>query len=483
MRGGVLGPGHDEGLALAGARHAFDEMAVHARADAEREHVELVEVLADEAEHLGLDAHVAVGHEDHAARHLLGLGQRGHALERGHDLGAAATAHLVDRADGLLDVGARGRHRGGREHAAAAGEEHHVEGVARAQAADEVAQQHLGGVQRIAVHRARDVDHEDVVARVDLARRHRLRRLDHREEEVLIALAFPAVEHQARLDAVTGQAVVQDEVAVVRRLVGGFERNRGMRAAEAIDHHLVRRRGDLLHHERRVERHPQGEGRVRRDTLLQVRTADGPAVVGRSCRAVVARAHHRREDERVLRVGRAQQLGVAQLHRHVVAGQDVGHVHLEDVGPALLEQRTRLALALGGLVLDARRFLFLDAGGEHPLAERHLHRVDGRLRRAREHIPRLDRPLAFVPVVLRHRDVGDHAGDLHVDRGRLERQPVGAGLAAVDGEIRALGLERFRVVGVGRRPEQHQERREERKGHAPQHTAGAAERLIGDERA
>jgi hypothetical protein len=138
---------------------------------------------------------------------------------------------------------------------------------------------------------------------------------------------------------------------------------------------------------------------------------------------------------------------------------------------------------LGGLVFDAGLLLFLDAGGEHPIAELDRHRVHCRLRGAREDVARLDRALANVPVVLRHRHVGDHADDLHLDLGRLERQPVGAGLAAVDGEVRALGLERLGVVGVRRRPEQHQHGRKDGEQHAPQDTAGVGEWTVGDERA
>ena len=48
LRRGLLGFGDDEGLALAGARDAFDQMPVHAAADAEREHVAVVQVLADQ---------------------------------------------------------------------------------------------------------------------------------------------------------------------------------------------------------------------------------------------------------------------------------------------------------------------------------------------------------------------------------------------------------------------------------------------------
>ena len=66
------------------------------RADAEGEHVGLAEVPAHQLEDLALDRHVAVGHDDHAARHVGRLRQRGDAAQRRHDLGAAAAAHLLD---------------------------------------------------------------------------------------------------------------------------------------------------------------------------------------------------------------------------------------------------------------------------------------------------------------------------------------------------------------------------------------------------
>ena len=329
------------------------------------------------------------------------------------------------------------------------------------------------------MHRARDVDDEDVVARVDLRRWHRLRRLDQREKKVLLVAA---VQHQTRLDAVAGEAIAEDEIAVVRRTVGaGFQRHTGMRAADAIDVDVVRRRDDLLDCERRVERELQVERHRRVDAVRVVRGVD-PTLVGcRALRTVVARPDHGRKHETVLRIVRRQELGVAQLDRHVVARHDVGDVHLEYVGPLLLEQRARLAFLLRRVVFDSRLLLLADSRGEEALAKANVHRVDGGLRRARKHVARFDRPLAFVAVVLRHGHVGDHAGDPHIDLGRLERQPVGAGVIAVDEEVRALGLRRFRVIGMRRRADHQQQRCHDRHRNAQQHAAGAAQRAHGVE--
>ena len=90
---------------------------------------------------------------------------------------------------------------------------------------------------------------------------------------------------------------------------------------------------------------------------------------------------------------------------------------------------------------------------------------------------RLDRALSFVAVALDHGHVGDHAGDAHVHGRRLQRQPVGAGLAAVDVEVRALGLAGLRVVRPrGRGPDQRQRGGEHRDRRAPQHPPDLAER-------
>ncbi len=84
--------GDDEGLAHAGARQAFHQVAVDGRADAEGKHVGLRQVPAHQLEGLALHRHVAVGHHHHGARHVGRLGLGVDALERGNQLGAAAAA-------------------------------------------------------------------------------------------------------------------------------------------------------------------------------------------------------------------------------------------------------------------------------------------------------------------------------------------------------------------------------------------------------
>ena len=128
----------------------------------------LAEVLAHQLEGLVLDRDVAVGDDDHAARHVRRLRQRGDARA------APARSRCCRRRRSLPDrrQGAGRCWRGwpapsaGDEHPVAAREQQHVEGVARAQRRRSgCSSSALRGVERIAVHRARDVDHEDVVAR------------------------------------------------------------------------------------------------------------------------------------------------------------------------------------------------------------------------------------------------------------------------------------------------------------------------------
>ena len=193
-------------------------------------------------------------------------------------------------------------------------------------------------------------------------------------------------------------------------------------------------------------------------------------------RPVVTRPDDGREHELVAAFCRRDQLGVAQLDRNLVTRQDVRDVHLKDVWPLLLEQRAGLAFALGGGVLDARTLLFLDARSQQPVAEPHVHRVHRRLRRARKHIARLDRPLAFVAVDLRHADIRDDAGDAHIDACGLQRQPVDARVVARDVEVRSFGARRLRIVCMRRQPGHEQQCRERGQRDREQYPAEARQR-------
>ncbi len=99
-----------------------------------------------------------------------------------------------------------------------------VEGIGRTQVRDQAAQQGLRRLNGEAVHRSRDVEDEDVVARDDGGARYARRRLDHREEEALLG-AF--MQQHARGDLAPGEPILDDDVAV------GMLRRRRQRGPDA----------------------------------------------------------------------------------------------------------------------------------------------------------------------------------------------------------------------------------------------------------
>ena len=148
------GLGDDEGLTHAGAGQPFHQVAVHTGTNTEREHIGLGQVGAHQLKGLAFHGHIAVGHHHHAARHVGRLGLGVDTSERRNQLGAAATARLVDGANRLFDVGPAGWHRVRVQKAVAAGEQQHIEGVAGAQTTNQLTQQGFGRVQRKAAHGA-----------------------------------------------------------------------------------------------------------------------------------------------------------------------------------------------------------------------------------------------------------------------------------------------------------------------------------------
>ncbi len=147
----------------------------------------LAEAGANQVHRLLLDGDVAVGDDDEAARALLVARHGQRAAQRREQFRRPAAALPVDEAHRRVDVLARGGHRARREQRVAAGERDDVERVGGPQVRDQPAQQGLRGLHRKAVHRAGHVEHEHVLARHDRARRNARRRLDHREEEALVA--------------------------------------------------------------------------------------------------------------------------------------------------------------------------------------------------------------------------------------------------------------------------------------------------------
>ena len=164
--------------------------------------------------------------------------------------------------------------------------------------------------------------------------------------------------------------------------------------------------------------------------------------------AVVAGAYNRGEYKLVVAVGRYQQLGVAQLHLHIVTGHDVGHVHLEDIGQVLLQQRCRFTFLLGCVVFHAGLLFLFNLGGDQPVGQAHIHAMYGCAGGAGKYVLGFDGALTLVFVGLHHDHVGNYAADAHIHLGRLERQLVYAGVVAFDKEVGAFGLETGCCVSV-----------------------------------
>ena len=301
------------------------------------------------------------------------------------------------------------------------------------------------------MHGARDVHHKDVVTRRNDGSGYGLGWLDHGQKEVLVTAL---VEHHAGLNAVTGQPVVQDEVAVVGGHSGVFQADYGRAAFFPVGADVVGGGMHLLDAHGGVQRHVDVEGGRRHVTLTQHGLAHPGGTRLTGLRAVVARPHHGGKHKLVVATGGYQQLGVAQFDLHIVAGQDVGHVHLEDVGQMLFQQRSRLAFLPGGVVFDAGLLLLADFGGDQPVGQTHVHAMHGGSGGTRKYVFRLDDTLAFVPVVLCDRDVRDDAGDAHIDLGGLQRQLIDCRVVTLDEEIGALGLQAgcvtvLRLGGLG----------------------------------
>ena len=448
LLGGGFRLEHEERLALAGARQAVDQEAVDRGTDAEREQVGAAELRAYQVEGFFLDRDVAIGDDNEGARaaQIAGHGQR--AAQRWQQLGAAAAGLAVDEADRAGDVLLGGGQRLRMQQRVATSERNDVEGVARAQPANQIAQQRLGGVQRKAVHRARHVDDEHVLARHHVGAGHPRRRLRHQQEEVLVVRPGAALHQHAGADCRAGEPVVDDDIAVGMCAAGVQHEPRLIRS-DARHGDRMRGRADAGNRQRRDHARLQRKGVFRRHAGAGERLGD-PRValvaLGR-CRgrplaagtavsaAVVARPDDRRKHESVGALGRHEGLGIAQVDRNLVARHHVGDRHREYVGPLLFEQRRALALALGLREFGARLLLLADLRIDDPVADTQPQCVDRGARRGWEHIARLDRRLALVAVHLRDHNIGDDAADGHVGAGALQRQRLVSG-GTVDHEVR-----------------------------------------------
>jgi hypothetical protein len=144
---------HDERLAAPSARHAFDQVTIHAAADAKGEHIGVAQVLLDQLECAAFLCDVAVGHQHYTARGVRRPRQREHTFQRSFELGPTAAVLIIDERERALEIIRRSGQRTLGEQATLAREQQHVEAVLWSQASCELSDQLLRSVERKALHR------------------------------------------------------------------------------------------------------------------------------------------------------------------------------------------------------------------------------------------------------------------------------------------------------------------------------------------
>ena len=421
---------HHETLVPGDVCEAFDEVAVDAAADAKRKHVGALRAAADELEGLRLRVDKAVGDEDERAGNVLFRGQGDGGLQTLDEFRAAPAAVAREQGDGFFDVRGICRKRGRGEHLAIAGEEHDIERVGGPQAADEFMEKRLRQADREAVHRARDIDEENVVAGRDVALADRCRRLDLEQEEIFV---LPFMQQQAGSDFLIRQPVAHDEIPVRR---GGGESQGGAALVEVGDLRIVLLAGEG------AQRQRGGDLQVHREARWGFPGIPEMGVCGECLRlalAGVARPDGGGQDEFVGAVHGLDELAVAQGQRDHIAGHDAGDFHLEEVGALLAQQAGGLVLRFGFLELPFCLCLLPDLGRQHPLADGHRHPVHRRPRGGGEKVGRVDGSLAVVRVGLGQGDLRDGSGDRDLRVAILQREDIRP-VISVDLEIGGGGF-------------------------------------------
>ncbi len=130
--------------------------------------------------------------------------------------------------------------------------------------------------------------------------------------------------------------------------------------------------------------------------------------------------YHRGIDKRIDLVGGHEQFGVPEFHPDDIGGQDIGHAHLEHVGPLLLQERCTLARLFGLIILTPCILALGNMGGNGPLADLHLHPVDSGPGGCREDVYGFQWPLAFILVDLGHQHISNDTRDIHFYRRRFQ---------------------------------------------------------------
>lgn len=435
--GGFTGVEDDERFTFSGLGQAFDEPAVDGTADAEGEEVGAVEFFADQLEGFLFDGDVAVGDENEVAGNIF-LARHGEgALEGGEEFGAAAGLGLVKKAVGAREVCLGGGEGGGGEKVAGAREEEDVEGVGRAHAVDEIAQEGLGGVDGKAAHAATDIEDEEVVPGRNLRRSGAGRRLEVEEEKVFSVRIGVLMQQKTAGDLFVGELVAEHKIAIGMAGVS-IEGDSGEVRTVVLNDRLVAGTGEGLQRQAGVE------GEVERKTCG---TGDAFRKVGivnpgffSGAGAGVAGTDNGGIDELIDAFAGFEFLTVVQDDVNFVAGQDVGDAHLEDVGPVLFQKG-------GGFVFGFCFFeggfgcgFLLDFGFDEALADAHFNAVNRRAVGGGEGVEGFDGGGASVGVALFNGDVSNDPGESGLHLSGFEGEGFGAGIGAENLEGRREGL-------------------------------------------
>lgn len=204
----------------------------------------------------------------------------------------------------------------------------------------------------------------------------------------------------------------------------------------------MRRALDILNRQAGGQIHRDIEDVGRRLARVQVgimRPGVFPGGLGVRTALGVAGPHDSGINEFVNSRGGGQKLGVLQFHLHHVPRHDIGHVHLEHVGPLLLQKGGALPGLFGLLVGLTGLIAFLDIRHDGALADGHFHAVNGGLGGGGEDVNGFEGLGTLVFVNLGHMDVGDDPGDVDLGGGGLQGQAVHS-LLSLNDEIGRKGL-------------------------------------------
>jgi len=147
--------------------------------------------------------------------------------------------------------------------------------------------------------------------------------------------------------------------------------------------------------------------------LVQIRVCHPRLGIGGTL-VCVAGPHHSGIDKLVHRILRNEQFCIEKFHLDHIFRKDVCHIHLKNVRPVLFQQACAPAVVLCLLVFLPRCLPRLDIRHDCPLADGHLHAVDGRTRGCGKDVDRLQRGRSRIFIDLSHPYIRDYPGDIHI---------------------------------------------------------------------